>query len=770
MPPVARFTIALAAGLWIGRIVVVPWPALAGAAVAVAWLLRVTPWRGVLAAAVLVGAVQGVTQAGRERAGCARRWAPGRHSAIVRLGDAPGSRGLADARVRYAPEGCGGTLRLRLAPSRVRSGETLVVVGTHTLGGAFRVTHVRVLGQRRPFRFVVRDLVAQRIATLYGPRAPIVEALVLGRRGSIDPVLRADFVASGLAHLLAISGLHVGIVAAWLALVARALGLHTRAGWLGAIGTWLYVALLGFPAPATRAAGFVAIQALARVRQRHPTTGAVLAVAVLVVLALDPAAVGQVGAWLSVAAVWGTSQAALVLRRLGLRRRAWLRLLAASVGAVLATAPVSAFAFGQVAPVGVITNLVGVPLAGFVVPAVFGSLVVGSTLAAGAGVLLLALERLAALGGAIPFGRVAGDPGVAFAMPWCLLLVAVLWLVRRRPTWRVARLRIGAAVAVVVWLAALQAWWIRDSYDGLSIYVLNVGQGDAIVLRSPHGHWALMDGGPRMGPVDAGRDVVAPFLRRRGVRSLDFLILSHGDADHSGGVPSVVDRVPPALVLEPGQPLGTPPYAEFLAAVDRSGAEWRAARRGDVITWDGVRVEVLHPTSVWMRHELRPNENCVVVRVSYGAFDALLTGDAGMPVESLLVDAVRQVEVLKVGHHGSAGASGGSWLDAVGPRVAVISVGAKNRYGHPAPAVLARLDRRGIDVYRTDREGTVTVRSDGQYFVVLRGSPNLLTTRLPCLVRAWLPSRASSSNRSGCFPRQPGSSRTSYTTWPSPPR
>lgn len=770
MPPVARFTIALAAGLWVGRVLVPPWAALAGAALAALPLYRFHRWRGLLAAVCVVGATQGVLLARRERAGCARRWTAGRHAAIVQLADAPGTRGLAQATVRSAPEGCRGTLLLRLAPSGVRSGQTLIVVGTQTPGGAFRVRHMRALGFKPPLRLVIRDAVAHRITSLYGPRAPIVEALVLGRRGSIDPALRADFVASGLAHLLAISGLHVGIVAAWLALLGRVAGLHRRATWLGAIGTGVYVALLGFPAPATRAAGFIAIRAIARARQRHPNAGAVLALAVLVVLAVDPDAVGQVGAWLSVAAVWGTFQAATVLRRHAPRSPAWVRLAGVSVGAVLATAPVSAFAFGQVAPVGVVTNLVGVPLAGLIVPAVFGSLVAGSTLAAGGGLLLLALERLAAAGAAFPFGRLVGDPGVAFAVPWCLVLAAAMWLVRRRPTWGVLRLRLSASMAVVIWVATLRAWWIHDSYHGLSVYVLSVGQGDAIVLRSPHGRWALMDGGPHMGQQDAGRDVVAPFLRRRGVRSLDFLILSHGDADHSGGVPSVVERVPPELVLEPGQPLGTPPYAAFLAAVDRSGAEWRAARRGDVLTWDGVRVEVLHPRGTWMHHELRPNENSVVVRVTYQAFDLLLTGDAGMPVESLLVNTVQQVEVLKVGHHGSAGASGGAWLDAVAPRVAVISVGRGNRYGHPAPETLTRLTRRGIDVYRTDRSGTVTVRSDGQYFEVVRSSSNSLRARLSCLVRAWSPSRVSSSKRSACSPKQRANSRTSYTTWPSPPR
>jgi competence protein ComEC len=300
------------------------------------------------------------------------------------------------------------------------------------------------------------------------------------------------------------------------------------------------------------------------------------------------------------------------------------------------------------------------------------------------------------------------------------------------------------------------------------VHVLAVGQGDAIALRSPHGRWALVDAGPRTRSRDAGKAVVAPFLRRQGVRSLDFVVVSHGDADHLGGVPSVLAAVPTALVLEPGQPLGTDLYGEYLRVVDQTGASWRAAREGDVLQWDGVRIEVLHPSAAWVRREARPNENSVVLRVTYGEFDALLSGDAGLPVESLLVGRLSRVELLKVGHHGSPGSTGGPWLTALGPRVAVVSVGV-NGYGHPAPGVLARLAAHGVAVFRTDRGGTVTVRTDGRYLGIDQGGA-FPPGGIACRLLDWLPSRASSSSRSGCSPKRPGSSPTSFTTWPSPPR
>jgi competence protein ComEC len=768
MPPVAQTAVAFAAGLWVGRALSPSWILLALPLAAAVGLRRPAPWGMVLLVILVVGGAHGRWLADRERASCSSQWTAGRRAAIVRLLDAPSERGVADAVVRHAAGGCDGRLRLRLRPGAAASGATLVVVGAFAPGGALRVEHARVLGARQPLRFAVRDAVARRIDRLFGARAPLIEALVLGRRGDVDPRLRAEFVASGLAHLLAISGLHVGIVGAWLTLLGRAAGLGRRALWVGATGVWLYAFLLGFPPPATRAAGFVAIAAVARARQRHPPPAAVLAVAVLLVLAIDPAAVTQAGAWLSVAAVWGTAEAAALLRR-GRKRGALVELATSSAGAVLATAPITAYVFGQVALAGLATNLVALPLAGVIVPGVLASLVAGPILAAGTGLALAALERIASVGARLPFGVVAGDPGVAFTLPWAAALAVAVWLVRRRPTWPVVARRALLAMALVSWAAAARDWWTRDRYSGFTMHVLAVGQGDAIALRSPSGRWALVDAGPRTRRVDAGRSVVAPFLRRQGVRTLDFVVVSHGDADHLGGVPSVLAAVPAGLVLEPGQPLGTDLYGEYLRAVDAAGASWRAARDGDVLEWDGVRIEVLHPSAAWVRREARPNENSVVLRVSYGEFDALLSGDAGLPVESLLVDRLPRVELLKVGHHGSAGSSGTPWLTALGPRVAVISVGA-NGYGHPAPDVLARLAERGVTVFRTDRGGTVTVRTDGRYLEVTRGEASLLGG-IACRVHdRWSRSRASSSSRSACSPRPPGSSPTSFTTWPSPPR
>lgn len=762
-PPVVQLAVSYGAGLWAGLVFLFPRSAIACLALAAVLAVLRARWGGVLAAAAVVGVAAGGVQARRAAAACGAVWAVGRQAAIVAIEDAPGSRGTAAATVRHHATGCRGRLRLRSAHD-LPAGGLVAVVGPHRGGGVLRVEHARVLAAPRSGRFVIRDAVARRIGTLYGARAGLVEALVLGRRDELDPGLRHDFVAAGLAHLLAISGLHVGIIAAWLALGFRLVGLRRAAWLLSAAAAWGYVALLGFPPPATRAAGFLTVFGLARLRQRHPPASAVLAVAVLVVLAVDPAAATSVGAWLSVAAVWGTTRAAVLVPR----GRPLARLAAASAGATLMTAPITAFVFGSVAPAGLAANIVAVPLAGVAVPGVLLSLALGGPVAAGAGLALGLIERVAAAAAWLPGGHLVGPPGPAFAAPFGAALALLVWLSRRRRLPVARRLAVALGGALVV--HAVLSWrGLPARGSGFAMYVLDVGQGDAIAIRTPRDRWLLVDAGPRGPRGDAGRGVVVPFLRRRGVPSLQAWILTHGDADHLGGGPAVVAAMVPPLVLEPGQPRGTALYLEHLAAVDASGALWRPARVGDMLEIDDVRVSVLHPASEWMAGRFAPNENSVVLRVTYGCFDALLAGDAGFAAESVLTPRVREVDLLKVGHHGSAGATSDAWLDGLRPRAAVISVG-PNTYGHPAPDVLRRLAVRGVPVFRTDRGGTVTVRSDGRYFQVIQGGPSILWERVLCRLRRSSRSNASSWSRNGCIPVPPATLPACSTISPSPRR
>ena len=554
----------------------------------------------------------------------------------------------------------------------------------------------------------------------------MVDALILGRRSGIDRSLQDHFARSGLVHLLSISGFHVGVITAWIFLCCRLLRCRRElALGLAALAGTVYVAFLGWPAPATRAAALAVLLALSRARQRRVETDALLSATCLCVLLVDPWAILDLGGWLSVAALWGaTTFGRWTDRALG--TSVWWRTLGSSVGATLATAPITAGTLGAVAWVGIVLNFVAIPLAAVAVPGVLASLLVlpvssgvAAALAGGAGLALHLLELLATAGAAIPYGHTVGPADFWSACPWVVTLVVSLWCMGNRNS-------LAEAVRRWCWAAVLALWagllWgllppLSDVGSGLALHFLDVGQGDGAVLRTPAGRWVVIDAGPQSEHDDAGRRVVVPFLVNRRVRELALVVVSHAHADHLGGIASVLDRYPAAMVLEPGARVPDPLYYRFLDRVAGDSTPWHPGRRGEQVVLDGVTFTILHPDPGWEGWGEDVNEDSLVLLVEYGAFRALFAGDAGLPAETEMRSRAHAVDLLKVGHHGSRGSTGEEWLDSLRPRVAIISLG-RNNYGHPSPQTLARLLRRRIEVWRTDQDGTITVLTDGTRMTV----------------------------------------------------
>ena len=731
-PPILFLTIGFGVGLWAGLDpVAFPGAAVWGVAVpvvvAAAVLARPAPLGAAVGIIGVAGLVWGAAAAREREATCGGRWGAGSReqgagsskAAIVRLLDpVPDSGGAVDADV--VGGACGGALRLKWPEGHgAAGGTTWVVAGRWTGFGERGVLVVRRAHQLDPVprgRGAWRDRLAARTAELFGARAPLVNALVFAPNTALDPEIRERYARSGLAHILSISGLHVGLLAAWLVLILKRLRFPPRRRVVAAALLLLgYLWLLGFPAPALRAAVMLVVHDIARLRQRVVAPGGSVALAALLVLVADPWAMRSVGAWLSVASIGAVIWAGRAAERLPLAAR----LAAPALAATLVTAPVTAFAFGTVAPIGVLANLVAIPLAGIVVPGLAMALGLSWLLlglarlvAAGAGAGLALLDLVTQVAARVPGGHVVMAAGWEGAALWAAVALAAWWLWNspRRPWLIAARIAFLATIVVVTTFRDVVT---LDDCVCLTVHFLDVGQGDAAALRTPHGRWVVIDGGPRTPESDAGRRVVIPFLRRQGAGRLALVVATHGDADHLGGLPAVVDAFDPELVLEPGEPLGRPLYLEFLAAVEASDARWHAARAGDRIELDGVVLEVLSPDSLWLALPLDVNEHGVVLRVTFGAVRLLFQADAGLPVEARLAGRVGPVEVLKVGHHGSRSATSDAWLAELRPREAVISVGARNHYGHPAPDVLARLARHGITILRTDERGTITFSTDG---------------------------------------------------------
>jgi competence protein ComEC len=548
--------------------------------------------------------------------------------------------------------------------------------------------------------------------------------LVTGRRADLDQTLKAAFARSGLVHLLSISGFHVGVVFGWTVMVLKALRMSRgrRAG-TAALIVFAYVAFLGWPAPASRAAMLCGLGALAVVRQRHPAPIPLLAVTCLLVTLLDPWAIFDLGGWLSVAAFSGSLAFTRWSDRAIGPAPGW-RMLFASLGATLATAPLTALALGTVALAGIGLNFAAIPLAALAVPALLLSIVatpvavLAQAFAAGGGLGLAGLEWLARIGAGLPLGAVITTGGLASTVPWVVLLGFALWVMGRRNTSRRAALRAGWGIGLAGLVALVPG---IDTYDdaGLTLHFLNVGQGDATLIRTPGGHWILVDGGPADERHDAGREVIVPFLVRHGVRRLALVVISHPHLDHVGGVPAVLARVPTDLILDPAEPVREPRYLKMLELAEEKGIRWRPGRAGDSLVIDGVVLRLLHPDTTWTRWKEDLNDDSIVLHLSFGRFEAVLAGDLGVKAESFLAGRVGPIDLLKVGHHGSATSTGEAWLDELRPKAAVISVG-RNRYGHPSPGALARLAGHSASVWRTDRESTVSVTLDDST-MTLRG-------------------------------------------------
>ena len=712
-PPILYLSIAFGAGLAVGldggELRLTAACVLIGAAL----VQRHAPLGAAIGVMLVAGLVWGASALRERNATCAGQWRPGgeTHAATVRLTDpAAGSGGVVEGTIVAGR--CGGDLTIRWpAEHPARGGTTWVVAGRFLRDasrGILVARRLRLLDAEPRGRGALRDRVAERSRALFGTRAPLVDALVIARRTDLDAELRERYTRSGLAHLLSISGLHVAFFAAWLNVLLLRLRLGTRTRFVaGTLVMCGYVWLLGFPAPATRSAAMLALLDVARLRQRVVAPRGLVAVTALAVLIIDPWAVQSIGAWLSVAAVAAVIWAGRATG--GERYPKLVRVLAPATAATLVTAPITAYAFGTVAPIGVLANLAAIPLAGVAVPGLMVALLFSSSwLAAGAGLCLALLDLVARTAAALPGGHFTMIAGGRAAATWVAVLIAAWWLwnaPRRR--WLVAA-RV-AFVGALLSLAALFSAFTRLSVcDCLTVHFLDVGQGDAVLLRSPAGRWLLIDGGPRGPQGDAGRRVVVPFLRSHGATRLAAIVATHAHLDHYGGLPAVLDAFDPAYVLEPGQAVPDAGYLGFLGAVEADGAEWRPARRGDRLELDGVTIEVLSPDSGWARAQTDINEASVVLLVSYGPVRLLFAGDAGMPTEQHLAGRIGHVSLLKVGHHGSRGATSDHWLDELHPADAVISVGAKNRYGHPAPETLARLRAHDVSVFRTDEQGTIT--------------------------------------------------------------
>jgi competence protein ComEC len=582
-----------------------------------------------------------------------------------------------------------------------------------------------------------------------------------------------------------------------------------------------YVVLVGAGPSVVRAALMAGALLVARLGGSTANAWAALVLAAVVMLIAAPPVLWDVGFQLSLLATAGLVWFGEPIER---RLAAWpgpiREPVALTLAAQVTTLPVILVNFERLSLVAPLANVLVVPLVPLAMLGSAAAAVVGAVasvlpiplladalawLCGGAAWLVLRLMVVAGTAAAsVPLAAVDIAVPPPLAAAWYPLLALGLWAGRGRPIavtpevsstglrayrssgppvptgWlrRVARAVVLPRALVIGLVAVLALVTIAGRPDGrLHLTVLDIGQGDAILVEAPSGATMLVDGGPDPELTLRRLGETMPFFARR----IDVLMLSHPHQDHVSGLVEVLARFEVGLVLHAGIPFANPTYTTFLADADAEpGARVALGRAGQTLQLDAqTSVEILYPSETDAAAPLPDgdiNNGSIVAVVRYGAFEALLTGDAEAPIERLLVErgAIAPVDVLKVGHHGSHSSTTPEFLDAARPRVAIIPVGLDSEHGHPAPQTLETLAARpGIAVYRTDLDGNVEVTSDGSTFwVTARGRS---TPPLPAAtgsIGTWRSptSRAlASCSTSSTCPRASAATPRASDVWPWPP-
>lgn len=549
-----------------------------------------------------------------------------------------------------------------------------------------------------------RERMALRIEAAVPSRSSrYVRALALGDTRGLDEADWQVLRATGLTHLIAISGFHVGMVAGcvgWLGGVfwrglpglARHLPRPQAAALAAFAGALGYAAVAGFSLPTVRTVLMIGVVVVARLWRRQADLGGCLALAALAVSLWDPLSVLVAGFWLSFAGV------AWLIWCLPERRHWFAGFVSAQWVATVGLLPLTVLLFGQASAIGPLANLVAIPWWTLVVVplALLGTAL--EALLPGAGAWLWRLSG-ACFDLSWPlFARLAESRFALWWLPetdWAALLLAMggaLWLLLPRGV-------PGKWMALVLWLPLLWPPRGLPAMGEVQLQVLDVGQGLSVQVRTAT-HQLLYDAGPAVRDgFDAGERVVVPALRAQGIGHLDGVVISHGDADHAGGVEAVRAVLPAARWQAP------PGLAITEATPCVSGQYWQ---------WDGVEFRFLHPARGF---PYLGNESSCVLRVASRHGTVLLTGDIGEVIEQGLVKrsrALLRADVVVAPHHGSGGSSRPDFVAATQARLVVVSAGHGNRFGHPRVDVVRRWQHAGAEVLDTATSGAISVWLGGE--------------------------------------------------------
>lgn len=557
----------------------------------------------------------------------------------------------------------------------------------------------------------------------------IAKALLLGYKQDLEGESRQAFARTGLSHIMAVSGLHVGFIVTpfwflipifWNRKYGRQMGFV-----LLILVLWLYAGLTGFSASVLRASITVIFLTWGKLFYKLPNSINLTAGAAIFLLILDPSQLFDIGFQLSFSAV------IIILLILPVIQKAlpyWLRVrwYAAPIMVVIVSIvvqfglyPLQVFYFGEISLISPLANALFVPLLGLLVPLGLVGLIVGGFVPSiGIFISYPVLMFLKSMNLFVIASSELHWAWMETSMPSMLIFPFWIAMIFFFASWRVPgfKWKLLAITLFIGCLVLTENILYKLSSEELKVTIFDVGQGDAALIQTPNGKTILIDAGTWSPTNNSGKSILLPHFKEAGITRLDAVILSHPHADHIGGILDLIEGIPIGAIYNSGYKYDSRLYKNYISLAGSKGITVSSLKTGDTLDIDpSVLFLVLGPEEMSFSND--PNQHSVVLNMIYGESRFLFTGDAGETQEERLVENygdLLDVDFLKVGHHGSRTSSAIPFLNIVTPEISVVSLAERNRFKHPHPEAIQKIQRTGTELYFTSRDKALVFRSGGK--------------------------------------------------------
>lgn len=572
---------------------------------------------------------------------------------------------------------------------------------------------VQSLNIKVPFQYSIRDKFSKDIINIFNrfltaDRANFISSIILGKSSILDEDQLIKYRDLGLAHILAVSGLHIGIITGFMMFIFSRAGLNPRINVILSLCIiWLYNYLIGFPPSTVRASLMFSALCISRLVHEPYDSLNIIMGSMLLSILINPCWIFSVGFQLSYGA---TISVVLLNGRVRGLFYPYKGRLVDSISAILAVniglLPIQAYYFNRLPMIGLLANLVTIPIISIVLVIAIIMVFFNYTLHFLNGILgyllnlILSVEEIIVevLYG-MDFNLVKmASPDLFYIILYYILVMIFFKIIR------IDKLKIEIQKTIIFYTALLillnSAALLSE--DGVNIEFIDVGQGDSILIRTGISTYLMDTGGSLMDSFDVGRFITLPYLEKQGIRELDGIIITHFDEDHYKGIDAIFGEIKIKNIYSGYMP----EKQDFLSNIEKHNIPFKIIGEGDKIVLDrNTSLNIIYPGQ--MMEGLSSNNKSVVSVLEHKGTKILFTGDIEMEAEYSILDKLPQVHMLKVAHHGSRTSTTEEFLEMTNPSYAVISVGRNNSYSHPSGEVIDRLKSKNIHIYRTDEAGSI---------------------------------------------------------------